>query len=238
MWCVMKCTPDSAGGTSAGSGTMAPSKNAPQNQSILSKMWTYVLLIKRSVAIANDYVANRTRKIKLTAVQKKYVTTWGESFVRAVNTILPGFKTWLGTLHKLGLIEDLWAPNLVFVWMCLVSSFAFLRQTPGWLAFLTPPIPAKNEKAPKGPKDCSGAHAPHLAAQQVGLDVITTHACDYAAGPQKFAHRNIKFEVYHADLFEKDGCRLAKAFLRPTPVDSELRGHLSGSIRHQRDHPR
>ena len=29
-------------------------------------------------------------------------------------------------------------------------------------------------------------------------------ACDYAAGPQKFARRNIDCQIYHPDLFDKD----------------------------------
>jgi site-specific DNA-cytosine methylase len=52
-------------------------------------------------------------------------------------------------------------------------------------------------------EDCSGAHAPHFAMKAMGMDVINLSGCDYAAGPQKFARRNIDCQSYHPDLFNK-----------------------------------
>ena len=48
------------------------------------------------------------------------------------------------------------------------------------------------------------SHAPHFAAVALGLHPVTVHACDYAAGPQKFSRRNVECEVFHPDLFAKD----------------------------------
>jgi site-specific DNA-cytosine methylase len=52
-------------------------------------------------------------------------------------------------------------------------------------------------------EDCSGVHAPHFAMKTMGMKVINLGACDYAAGPQKFARRNIDCQTYHPDLFNK-----------------------------------
>ena len=191
-------------------------------------------LSTRNFATASDYKKHPTKMTKLTAEQTKYVSSWGQIFVTAANKVVVGFKTWLMSLGTVGLMEDggalfVFAPCcLLFVssslqTVCLVVGPLLkqgvkapdpgnrnLLRTAQWPLSDFGPDSGKatpeqlRAKTARAPEDCSGAHAPHLAARALGLDVVTTHACDCATGPQKFSHRNFDVEVWHANLWQKD----------------------------------